>query len=135
MVMAVARVSIREPRGLLFLAFAIALAPFHTSISQGQLTIPVTALVVASLWGQIHNRPVLSGICIALAVALKPQMGLLFLPLLLFRRQWKALLCGMSALAVITAVAVGRLAIAGVDWLPTLQSNLAHAGIVNEKRP
>jgi len=126
MVMAVARVSIREPRGLLFLSFAIALAPFHTSISQGQLTIPVTALVVASLWGQIHNRPVLSGICIALAVALKPQMGLLFLLLLLFRLQWKALLCGMSALAVITAVAVGRLAIAGVDWLPTLQSNLTH---------
>ncbi len=122
--MSLAGLSIREPRGLLFLILAIALAPFHTSISQGQLTILVTVLVLGVLWGQVHRRPMLSGLCVALAIALKPQMAVLFLALLLFRGQWRSVLWAVAALAVLTVVSVGRLAIAGVDWLPTLQHNL-----------
>jgi len=124
-VMSLAHLRVSEPRGLLFLAFAFALASFHTSIAWGQLTIAATALVVASLWGTVHDRPILSGVSIALAIALKPQMGLIFLLLLLARRQSKAVFAAVAALGIIATVAAARLAIAAVDWLPTLASNLA----------
>ena len=117
--------NVRSTRGLLFLGFALALARFQTSISQGQLTIAVTALVLGTFWGQVHDRPWLSGVCLALAISLKPQMAVLFLGLLLFRGRWKAGLWALSTLAIITALGIARMAIAGVDWLPTLQANLA----------
>ena len=129
MVMSLADLRLREPRGLLFAAFVIALAPFHTAIALGQLTIAATALIVAALWGTEHDHPVLSGLCIALAVAMKPQMGLVFLLLFLLRRQWTALFSAITVLGGIAAVAVVRLAIAGVDWLPTLASNLSRSGV------
>ncbi len=123
--MSLAGLSAREPRGLLFLIFAVALAPFHTSIAQGQLTIAVTLLVLGVLWGQVHRRPSVSGLCLAIAISLKPQMAVLFLALLLFRAQWRPFAIAIGALAVITVIGVGRLAIAGVDWLPTIEGNLA----------
>lgn len=128
MAMSVTGLRLRQPRGLLFVCFALALAPFHTAMSEGQLTIAVVALVVGSLLAQQHDRPVASGLCVALAAALKPQMGLIFLLLLLLRGRWKALGTAGVALAVMAAVAVGRLAAAGVDWMPTLLSNLARSG-------
>ena len=104
MAMSLAHLNVRSTRGLLFLGFALALAPFQTSISQGQLTIAVTALVLGTFWGQVHDRPWLSGVCLALAISLKPQMAVLFLGLLLFRGRWKAGLWALSTLAIITAL-------------------------------
>jgi uncharacterized membrane protein len=135
MVMSLADLRPRQPRGLLFLAFAFALAPFHTAIAEGQLAIAVTALVVASLTAKERQRPLVSGVCIALAAALKPQMGLIFLLLLLVRGQWKALLSAVSALGIIAAVGVTRLAVGGVDWLPTLMSNLGDSGVSDPTQP
>jgi uncharacterized membrane protein len=89
----------------------------------------VAALVVASLKAKERGRPLVSGVCIALAAALKPQMGLIFLLLLLVRGQWKALLSAVATLGIITAVGVARLAVAGTDWLPTLVSNLADSRV------
>jgi hypothetical protein len=123
--MSLAGLKVGEARGLLFLVFAVALAPFHTSISQGQLTIPVTVLILGALWGQVHRRPLVSASCVALAITLKPQMAVLFLALLVFRGQWKTVGYAVGALSVIALVALGRMAVAGVDWLPTLTDNLA----------
>jgi uncharacterized membrane protein len=131
MAMSVTGLRLRQTRGLLFVCFALALAPFHTAISEGQLTVAVVALVAGSLLAQQHDRPMASGLCIALAAALKPQMGLIFLLLLLVRGRWRALGSAALALAALAAIAVGRLAAAGVDWMPTLLSNLARSGVAD----
>ena len=126
-VMSVAELRLEEPRGILFLAFGVALAPFHTTIASGQLTIAATALIVASLWGEVHERPILSGIAIALAVCLKPQVGAIFVLAALVRARWRTVISCVLTLAAVAGVAVARLALAGVDWLPTLVSNLAQS--------
>jgi glycosyl transferase family 87 len=129
--MSIARLSLLQPRGILFVAFALALAPVHTTISEGQLTIAVTFLIVAALAAEVHDRPALGGICIALAALLRPQMGLIFVVLLLVCGQRRAFVATIACLVGISAVAVTRLAVAGVDWLPTLMSNVAGSGVAD----
>ena len=114
-----------QRRTTFFLAFALALAPFHTAISQGQLTVVVTALVVLALAADLRGRAALAGVALGLATAMKPQMGLLFLLLELARLRWRALVGAAGTLALLAGVAVGRMALAGVDWLPSWQESLA----------
>lgn len=131
MAMSIARLSLQTPRGLGFAAFSLALAPVHTTISEGQLTIATTALVVGACAADLRERPAASGVFIALAAALRPQVGLIFVLLFLVRGQWGALASCVVTLTVVAAIAVGRLAMAGVDWLPTLVSNLAGSGVAD----
>ena len=128
MAMSVAGLRLREPRGVLFVAFGLALAPFHTAISEGQLTIAVATLVMAALVAEVHDRPVASGVCVALAAALKPQLGLIFVLLLLVRGRWRALGSALLTIGIVAGLGLARAAAAGVDWLPTLLSNLAASG-------
>jgi hypothetical protein len=114
-----------QRRTTFFLAFALALAPFHTAISQGQLTVVVTALVVLALAVELRGKAALAGVALGLATAMKPQMGLLFLLLELARLRWRALMGAAGTLALLAGVAVGRMALAGVDWLPSWQESLA----------
>jgi len=114
-----------QPRTTFFLAFALALAPFHTAISQGQLTVAVTALVVLALSAEVQEKGTLAGVALGLATALKPQMGLLFLLLELVRLRWRALAGAAGTLAALAVVAVGRMALAGVAWLPSWKESLA----------
>ncbi len=114
-----------QPRTTFFLAFALALAPFHTAISQGQLTVAVTALVVLALWAELHGKGSLAGVAFGLATALKPQMGLLFLLLALVRLRWRVVAAAVATLTALGAVALGRMALAGVAWLPSWRESLA----------
>ena len=114
-----------ETRTALFVAFALALAPFHTAISQGQLTVAVTALVVFAFGAELGGREVLAGVCLGLATALKPQMALLFVLLHLCRRRWRSLAGAASTLAALGAIALGRMALAGVPWLPSWRERLS----------
>jgi hypothetical protein len=118
----------REPRTIFFLAFALALAPFHTSISQGQVTIPVTALVLLALRFDLKDRPLPAGVFLGLAVALKPQTVLLFAMLPLFRTRWRATAWAAATAAVTGILGAGRLFLTHTNWLHTLRSNLAGMG-------
>ncbi len=124
--------------GLAFLTFAVALAPFHTAISQGQLTIPATLFLALGLWGLSDRRPLVTGACVALAVCLKPQMAVLIPILLILRRDYKAFLMSTVVIGVLGAISVARLALANVDWIGTLQSNasaVSHGGPVDPTTP
>jgi hypothetical protein len=68
-------------------------------------------------------------------VALKPQMGLVFVLVLLVRGHRRAVASAMLALLALGAVAVARLWAAGVDWLPSLLSNLAASGSADPLTP
>jgi hypothetical protein len=129
MAMSLAGLSLRQPRGVLFAALAVGLAPFHTAISEGQLTIAATALILAALLAEERDRPVTAGVCIALAAGLKPQVGLIFLLLLLLRGQWRALGAAAATLGAIAAIGIARLDAHGVDWAPTLLANLTDSGL------
>ena len=109
---------------MLFWAIGLAMAPLHISISQGQITLLPTLLIVLALRFAMKARPIAEGLCLGLAAAIKPQMALL-LPLLpLFRGRWKATAAAAGMVVLVAVLAVGRMEISGVPWLTSLRANL-----------
>lgn len=60
---------------------------------------------------------VAGGVLIGVAVACKVQIALPFLVCWIVLARWRAALATILTLAVISAIAAGRLALAGVDWI------------------
>ena len=66
----------RSPRLIyLFLAFALALAPFHTGLAAGSIVIVAVGLIAGAIWTADREHVALAGVLLALAVGLKPQIG------------------------------------------------------------
>lgn len=113
-----------DPRTLLLWAFGLALAPLHTDICEGQLSIFVTTLLVLALRCQGEKQPKMAGMLLGVALAVKPFMVVLLPVMLLFRGQWRALIYTVFAFALLTGLAVGRMNASDVAWLPAMQHNL-----------
>ena len=116
---------------VMFWAIGLGLAPFHTDISQGQLSILVTTAVILALRCQIENYPRMAGVMLGLAVAIKPQMALLLPVMLLFRGQWRMLVHTVFTCVILTGLAIGKMNMAGVHWMPDFWENLqafSHGG-------
>jgi hypothetical protein len=81
------------------------------------MTIPVTFLAVMSLRQELARRSLGAGVLLALAAALKPQMGLALLAVPLVRGRWKTALAAAGGLGLLGVLAAGRMALSGVHWL------------------
>jgi len=88
--------------GLLGGAMAWAISGNCTAIALGQFSILCAGLLAAQVLAMQANRPVLAGICWALAM-IKPQIALPFALLFLLERQWRGLFVGGTVLAVLSA--------------------------------
>src|SRR5262249_32661610 len=106
-----------EPRTHVFLIMALGLASIHTAISQGQLTMAATLLLVYALEFDLQKKDMLAGSMIALAGIFKPQVVLLFGLYYLFRRQWQVVLVSAVIGILALCIVIGRMEIAGVDGL------------------
>jgi hypothetical protein len=105
------------PRTYMFLALALALAPVHTGLATGSMVIVAVAASVAAIWAGEHQHNALAGVLLAVAIGLKPQIGLPFLLYCLLRRRWRMAVIAFSGVAVVFALAVIRLTISGTPWL------------------
>lgn len=93
---------------------------FLFTVLIGQTTLLVGALLMAGL--TLSRRPVLAGVLLGVAAALKPQAALLVPVMLAFTGQWRSLLAaGLSALALCAASAGVFGAQAWIDWLAGLR--------------
>lgn len=117
------KATLTPARALLLAALVLGLAPVQTSVALGQLILPVTAFVVWGIVAHQGGRGVWAGILFALAAALKPQVGAVFLGYLLVRGRWRGVLAGAVVVSAILAVGVLRMTIAQQPWLDTLQAN------------
>ena len=108
---------------ILFAAGALALAPLHTGIAVGNVSMVAIALCCAGVWAAADARHVLSGVCVGLATCLKPQLGVCLLLYYLLRRQWRIFGIAMVVGAAALAVGVVRLEISGAHWLPDFLRN------------
>lgn len=113
-----------EPRTLVFLIIALGLASIHTAISQGQLTMAATLLLVYALKFDLQKRETLTGAMIALAGIFKPQVVLLYGLYYLFRRRWRVVLVSAIIGILALCIVVGRMEIAGVDGLQQWRDNM-----------
>jgi hypothetical protein len=111
------------PRTYIFLALALALAPFHTGLATGSLVIVAAAASVAAMWATEHQHNALAGVLLALAVGLKPQIGLPFLAYCLLRRRWRIAVIASAGVAAVFALAVVRLTISGTPWIQNYVSD------------
>jgi Glycosyltransferase family 87 len=108
-----------------FTIIALALAGIHASLALGQVTMTVTLFVVASLIYQSRQQTAVSGACLGVALALKPQMAIAFLAYHVITRHWRLALSAVTVLGALTAIAVGRMSLAHVAWLQSYYHNFA----------
>jgi len=112
-----AGLSWREPKGILLIASALALAPFHTCIAAGNPTAIVVELSVIGLWQARQDWIVMAAILFALSAGLKPQIGLVFLFYYLLRRHWRLIVTATILLALVCGAGILWLAITHTPWL------------------
>jgi hypothetical protein len=102
-------------KNLIFLALALAFAPFHTGIANGNASILVIACLGFSyLWR--FQRPILAGVLLGIAGSFKPHIagaGLLFF---LVEQTWTPVIVSVLTGLLSIATFAGRLAIAHVPW-------------------
>jgi|GEM_PF-1336028 len=122
----------------LFIAFALALAPFHTGLATANLAVAATELSVIAVWTADRKYEVATGVLLAFAISLKPQIGLCLLAYFLLRRRGKMFGTALLAIALCAALAVLRLEVTHVNWEQSyVRDNQAlfATGILSDFRP
>lgn len=103
-------------RMLCFAAFALALAPIHSGIHESNpSTLTIAFLLLAVVW--MGERPYGSGVALALALCLKPQVAFLFFGYPWLRKKWKTALTGLGVYASIFGGSVLWMRVHGVHWI------------------
>ena len=114
-----------DPRALLGLvAFTLALSPFHTSVSQGQLSVAVTAFAALALADPLRVGAWAPGVWLALGASLKPQMVVAYGFYFLLRGNWRVCLAAGGTLLLLGALGVVPMEANGIPWLSSLGASL-----------
>jgi hypothetical protein len=113
-----------------FLSFGLALAPVHSALHVTNVACLAGSLIfvaVASLLKQsaaekrVHLVPAL---LIAFSACLKPTLGLLILPYLLWERAWRTFAVTLGGLAILVSISVFPLLSLGPEWQTDLANNI-----------
>ncbi len=115
--LSVAKLLPRTDLTLAFLAIALALAPFHTALAAGSIVTVSVAASAAAVWASSRRHDILAGLLLAIAIGLKPQIGLPFCFYYLVRRRWRipAIVGGVVVLVFILACM--RCVASGTPWV------------------
>lgn len=114
----------RRERGWLLVGWTLALAPLHTNVALGQLTLLSLGLGLLGWWASERGWKRLGGATLGLAAALKPQIGTVVLAFAAYRRQWQAAAVAVAVAAAALGVGAGRLQGQGIAWLSDLRANV-----------
>jgi hypothetical protein len=112
-----------DPRLPFLIAALAALAPLHSGLAKGQLAVASISCTILAIVAYGRERPNLSGVLLGIATALKPQLGLAFTGYFVLRGRWRPATWALAITAVCGAIAIGRMALAGVDWVPSYLDN------------
>jgi len=112
-----------EPAGILLAAGALALAPVHTGLRIGQLTPMLGGCLVLAYLLEDRHRIWLGGLLLAIATALKPQIGAVFIAFEYVRGRFGVVLSATLLTALVFVVAIGWLGLNEVNWWQSWQHN------------
>jgi len=121
-----------------FIAGSLALAPFHTGISNGNPAVIAAELSILALWTAKTNHNIATGVLMALSLGIKPQIGFCFLLYFLVRRCWRVVAVAATIFCLAMSIGLLRLHWSHVAWLPNyIQDNQAlfGGGILGDFRP
>ncbi len=118
----------RDPIKPAFLAFGLALAPTHSGLHVTNLACLAATLLFLAIYFLLSrdrrtNLPTIA--CLTLSICLKPTLGLLLIPYLLWTRAWRTLAATVAISATITAASLYPLLSLGSVWLSSLRENIA----------
>lgn len=106
----------QEKRTYFFFALALALAPFHTGLAAGSIVIVAVGFCALAVLAVARQWNIAAGVLFAVAVALKPQIGLPFLVYYLLRRRGRVVTTSVILVAVLAATAVFHLTLNHTPW-------------------
>jgi hypothetical protein len=113
------------------LLLALALWPVMQAFYYGQPAVPILGLVALAWWLMRRERPILAGLALAVATALKPQVVVMIPVALLVTGRWRVVAGwagGCAVLALASALALGSAGLAGyLEALKLVQSDAGHA--------
>jgi len=112
-------------RRLGFVAFALGIAPVHTGINQGNLSILVFVLCGYALYLAYMHDGTTGGILLAIACCIKPASALAAVLIVLLYRRKKSVLAFLAASALIAGCTALVLLHIGPLWWVDYQTNLA----------
>lgn len=130
-----ARLSWRSPWAWVLVGVVLGLGGAHTSLRLGQTGVLIGTLIV---WGEVlrsRGMGVWGGVLLGIAAAVKPQLAGLFVAYELWRGRWAVVGGAAASGAVITAIGVIRLMIAGVAWWPAWRANLGDFAVGGDADP
>ncbi|MGB9236220.1 MAG: glycosyltransferase family 87 protein [Terriglobales bacterium] len=110
-------------RTLTFLVTALALAPFHTALAAGSIVTVAVAASSAATWAASRRHEILAALLLAIAVCLKPQIGLPFCFFYLVRRRWRMAPVAAGAVLLVFILGVSRSAASGTPWVENYLSD------------
>jgi hypothetical protein len=108
-----------------FASATLALAPLHTGIAVGNVSVVAIALCVIAFSAGQREKENLAGTLIALAGCLKPQIGALFLLYYLLRKQWRIAWVAIAVGSAVLILGTARLELAGTFWWVDFWRNAA----------
>jgi hypothetical protein len=101
---------------VVFAALTLALAPLHTGIAVGNLSVPAIACIGIAIWAASTRRMPLPGPCSRAQPASSLNWeGVSFLYYLL-RQRWRIVFWGAGVSAAILLIGIWRLELSGVRW-------------------
>ena len=106
-----------QPAADTFVAFCLALAPFHTGIAGGNESIIVVAFCTLGILAASRGHDVVSGVLFGAACSLKPHIGAFFLLYYLVRWRWRVLTVSIAFGVLLVLIAILRMQVAGVPWV------------------
>ncbi len=114
----------RDPRKLYFVAFVLAIAPLHFGAEKANLITLAIACVCVGV-ALLPRRPTWSGIAIAIAVCLKPQVAIWFFAYMWLRKKWKTGIAALVVCVVISACSLMWMEIHHVEWFRSFLSEFS----------
>ena len=132
----------KEPLAVLFAAFALGFAPIHTAFHSLNIVLYAGCGALFAVLIALHRdvaseaseksgkqrasaRAVLLGVCVTVAILLKPTTGVFLLPWLARERRWRLISLVFLACGIITAISlVPLISHLGMSWLTDYRQNI-----------
>jgi hypothetical protein len=102
-------------RRRLFYGLALAAYPMQTALSLGQYSAPAIAVLVLAWSVSRQEREMLAAVLGCICLALKPQIGAIFLAVALVEGRWKLSALTLSGYGALTAAGILPLLLGGVS--------------------
>jgi hypothetical protein len=114
-----------DTRGLFLIGGVLALAPYHTGMALGQLSIASVELLIIAIALVVRNSTTAAAWILGLAVATKPPIAAPFVIYFLFRSRRTMALMAAAISASIAAAAIAWMWWHRISWIAPLRANIA----------